>query len=219
MNRLLFAVPLALFAVVGCGPNQEQRRQEGEEQVRRNAEANEKRLKGIADDMSLSDADAVRKYLDADPDVFTNLPAAIAPGWAANSTNGVWHVTLHAVLQSQSADKTPDAMTESERSFVRSRLLECRRTLEHLKGRKVGGVTLKIFTKPTGDEKYTELFRAVMTPTDLPKFEKWPELNDPVALAYNPVEANTVYDPRGPKIGDCWTVELNRYPDLEYKKR
>jgi len=180
----------------------------------------EGRLKEIGDDKALSDGDAVKKYLDTLPSVQSNLPTGVAPGWAANTKNGEWHVTLHSMLQSQAADSSPDQRAQSERANIRSQMIGCKRILDHLKGRKVGSVTLQIYTKLTGGEKHTELFRAVMTSADLPSFGKVPELSDPVATsAIGTAAEGTVYDPRGPKIGECWKVELNRYPSLEYNKK
>ncbi len=103
---------------------------------------------------------------------------------------------------------------------MRYHLFGCKMALEHLKGRKLQSVTVSIYTKLIGDDKHTELFRAVMTQADLTKVAASADMagatstfNDHTALA------GTVYDPRGPKIGECWKVELNLYPDLEYKKK
>lgn len=219
MPRLALLTPL-LLAALGCGTNPQQAKEEHERNVKAGEAALDKRLKGIADDAGSSDADAVKKYLDTLPSIQTNLPAGVAPGWAANTKNGVWHITLHAMLQSQAENSTPEQRTQSERAFIRGQMIGCRRILDHLKGRKVEGVTLQVYTKLTGDDKHTELFRAVMTTADLPKFDKLPELSDPVTTsAVGTAAEGTVYDPRGPKIGDCWKVELNRYPELEYKKK
>jgi hypothetical protein len=219
MFRLALLAPF-LLAALGCGTNPQQAKEDFERNAKAGEAALEKRLKEIAGDPAASDADAVKKYLDALPSVQTNLPAGVAPGWAANSKSGVWHVTLHAMLQSQAEGSTPDQRMQSERAFIRGQMIGCKRILEHLKGRKVEGVSLQVYTKLSGEEKPTELFRAVMTTADLPKFEKLPELADPaVTSAVGTAAEGAVYDPRGPKIGDCWTVELNRYPELEYKKK
>lgn len=218
MPRLLF-VPLVLLAALGCGDTAAER-QEAADNYRRNQELEERRLKGIADDASLTDAEAIRKYLDNFPTVPKNLPADIAPGWAANQVNGQWQLVIHAVLQAQYADSSPEERMRKERNTIRWHMAGCKRMLDHLGGRKVQGVTVSIYTRLTGQDRHTELFRAVMTRSDLPKVEKAAELpsfesaNDPDTAA-----EGTVYDPRGPRIRDCWTVELNRYPDLEYKKR
>lgn len=222
MRRSVLALPFTLFAL-GCGvsPKEAQEAKENFERNSRNMEAAvEKKLSDIGEDKALTDGDAVKKYLDTLPSVQSNLPVGVAPGWAANTKNGEWHITLHSMLQKQAADTTPDQRMQSERAFIRSQMIGCKRILTHLKGRKVGSVTLQIYTKPEGEEKHTELFRAVMTPADLSKVEAVTELSDPVVVsAVGTAAAGTVYDPRGPKIGECWKVELNRYPDLEYKKK
>ncbi len=218
MPRLLLVVPFLLLAL-GCGDSAAQR-QAAAENYRRAQELEERRLKEISDDASLSEADAIKKYLDHFPTVPKNLSADVAPGWAANQINNQWHLVIHAVLQAQSADSSADERMRKERDTIRWHMAGCKRMLDHLNGRKVQSVTVSIYTKLTGQDKHTELFRAVMTRADLPKVEKIPELAN-FESANNPDTAaeGAVYDPRGPKIGDCWTVELNRYPDLEYKKR
>ncbi len=124
------------------------------------------------------------------------------------------------MLQKQNEDTAPDERMQSERAFIRSQLIGCKRILDHLKSRKIGSVTLQIYTKLSGEEKHTELFRSVMTAADLPKCENVTELADPVATSMiGSAAEGTVYDPRGPKIGECWKVELNQYPNLEYKKK
>jgi hypothetical protein len=219
MLRLSLVIPFALFAALGCGGSTDQWK-EVAENARRNQEAEDKALRGIADDSGLPEADAIKKYLDSSPTVPKNLPPDVAPGWAANQINNQWHLVVHAMLQSQSADSSPDERMRKERNTVRWHMAGSRRMLDHLKGRKVQSVTVSIYTKLTGQEKHTELFRAVMTQADVAKSEKNPDGVD-FHSSNNPqsAEEGTVYDPRGPKIGDCWTVELNRYPDLEYKKR
>jgi hypothetical protein len=218
MPRTLLVIPFLLLAL-GCGDSAAQR-QAAAENYRRAQELEERRLKEIADDASLSEADAIRKYLDQFPTVPKNLPADVAPGWAANQRNNQWHLVIHAVLQAQYANSSADERMRKERNTVRWHMAGCKRMLDHLGGRKVQSVTVVIYTQLTGQDKHTELFRAVMTRADLPKVEQAAEL-PAFESANNPATAaeGTVYDPRGPKIGDCWTVELNRYPDLEYKKR
>lgn len=220
MKRIALFIPFALVAL-GCGGGgNADAAKEGAENVRRGEAALEKRLKEIGEDKSLSDAESVKKYLDTLPSVQSNLPKGVAPGWAANTKNGEWHIVLHSMLQSQDANSTPDARMESERAFVRSQMIGCKRILEHLKDRKVQSVTLQIYTKLTGAEQYTELFRAVMTTNDLAKLEKVAEISDPVAnSSMATAAAGAVYDPRGPRIAECWKVELNLYPELEYKKK
>jgi hypothetical protein len=219
MKRIALGLLLALFAF-GCGTNPEQAKSDFERNVKAGEAALEKRLKDIGDDKALSDGDAVKKYLDTLPSVQTNLPAGVAPGWAANTKGGVWHITLHSMLQKQAEDTTAEGRMQSERAFIRSQMIGCKRILDHLKERKVGSVTLQIYTKLTGEENHTELFRAVMTPADVPNVEKVTELSDPVTVSMvGSAAAGTVYDPRGPKINECWKVELNRYPSLEYQKK
>jgi hypothetical protein len=210
---------VVLFAL-GCGSNPEEAKKDFERNARAGEAALEKRLLEIGEDKSLSDADAVKKYLDTLPSVQKNLPAGVAPGWAAATKNGEWQIVLHAMLQKQDEDSSPEQRMQSERAFIRSQMIGCKRVLEHLKTRKVGSVTLQIYTKLSGEENHTELFRSVMTPADFPKCEKVTELADPVSTAIVATAAEgTVYDPRGSKIGECWKVELNLYPKLEYKKK
>ena len=219
MKRAVVIVSFSLFAAIGCGGTTDEWK-EVTENARRSQEAEENALRGIADDSGLSEADAIKKYLDKSPTVSKNLPPDVAPGWAANQVNNQWHLVIHAMLQSQGVDSSPEERLRKERDTIRWHMAGSRRMLDHLKGRKVQSVTVRIYTKLTGQETHTELFRAVMTQADLAKSEKIADVvdyhssNDPQSAA-----EGTVYDPRGPRISECWTVELNRYPDLEYKKR
>ncbi len=87
MMRIAFFIPLALFAL-GCGTKPEEAKKDFERNARSGEAALEKRLKDIGEDKALSDGDAVKKYLDTLPSVQTNLPAGVAPGWAAATKNG-----------------------------------------------------------------------------------------------------------------------------------
>ncbi|MFO0935113.1 MAG: hypothetical protein U0798_01180 [Gemmataceae bacterium] len=219
MPVLCSLISMGLFTATGCGSKADQANDVAEN-VRRIQQAEEKLLKGIADNAELSDADAIKKYLDSTPTVPKNLAADVAPGWAANQIKNQWHLIIHAMHQSQDEDSTPDERMKKERNTIRWHMASCKRMLEHLKGRKVESVTISLYTKVNGQDKHTELFRAVLTQADLSKFDKFPDGVE-YTTSNNLQTANegTVYDPRGSKIGTCWTVELNRYPDLSYKKK
>ena len=203
----LGVIGLTLFAL-GCGGGQDQWK-EAAENVKRANEFTDKKMRGIADDKSLSDDAAYKKYLDSTPEVLTNLPKGVAPWWRVQPFDGGHEIFIHDVVQTQYADDSAETRMRSEREFIRHRMLICKRMLEHLKERKLRQVTLSIFVKLASKETYQEMFRAVMTQADVAK------------LANAPAGADVggMFDPRGPNIGSACKVELNLYPELEYKKR
>lgn len=208
MKRALLAVSFTLLAwsVVGCGPETPSKQLTSEELDR----LADDRLKAIADDASLSDADCFKKYFDTHsrkPSVI--LPDSIGPWWRVNAVGDGFTIHLKDEPNPFQVGKTADDRIQSERLAIKAKVELTRQVLRHFQGRKVRSVTVSLYTQLTGDKQLTELFRAIATQADLPKLEK---------ATGNP-DAETVFDPRSAKIVDVWTVELNRYPDLEYKKR
>lgn len=210
MNKFVERLCVAgmLLLIVGCGNSADQWK-EVAENVKRAEEFQSKKLKGIADDKSVSDKDAYPKYLDALPEVQTNLPKEIGAWWKYKQTNEGWFVTIQDVTLTQWEGTNEEERFQRERDFIRNRFLMCKRMLADLKARNLKQVTLKLFVKQGDADKYPEIFRAVVTQADLPKFENAPAK----------AEAGGIFDARGPKIGTLATIELNNFPELNYVKR
>jgi hypothetical protein len=194
--------------VVGCFGGEDQWKQAADN-VKRADEFREKKMKGIAEDKSLNESAVYKKYLDSTPEVQTTLPKEVAPWWREEPFEGGHQIIIRDLLLKQFEGSNAEERHQSERLFVRNRMLMCERMLRHLKDRNLKQVKFSVFTKSGGQDNYQELFRAVMTQADLPKLA-----NPPVKA-----EAGGIFDPRGQKIGTAWKVELNRYPELEYAKQ
>lgn len=209
MNKLaeLVCVAATLLVIAGC--NSADQWKEAAENVKRVEAVQSKKLKEIADDKALSDKEAYPKYLNALPEVQTNLPKAVGDWWKVLPADGGWEAIIQDVTQTQWEGTNEEERFQRERDFIRSRLLMCKRMLEDLKARNLKQVTLKLFVKVGDGDKYPEIFRAVVTQADLPKFENAPAK----------AEAGGIFDARGPKIGTVAKVELNNFPELSYVKR
>lgn len=204
--RTLGVLGLSWLAI-GCGGQDQWK--EAAENVKRANDFQDKKMKGIADDKSLKDPEAFKKYLDSLPEVQTSLPKEVAPWWSYKPVDGGQQIFIRDVILSQWEEEAPEVHYQRERDFIRNRMLMCRRMLTDLKDRKLQQVTLTLFTKQTEKGDHVEVFRSVMTTADLVHLE------NPPAKA----EAGGIFDPRGSKIGTVCKVELNRFPELQYTKR
>jgi hypothetical protein len=173
------------------------------------------RMKKIADDKSLSDDAAIRKYVETMPYAPTIKPnnektwATVKPvgGGVAGYMLEI-HVLDEGYYKRSSKDHD---MLASERNSLKSAAQRCERLLRDLQSRQLKGISYQLFTPLTGEnDQHTEVFRATVLFTDLPKLE---------AAIKGPADPDTVFDPRGKKLAELWRVEKNDYPQIVYEKK
>lgn len=206
MNRLPILVCLVL-GVLGCN-NAPSRTFNSEELNKLGGN----RLQAIADDKALSDADCFKKYFDTHPGKPNIvLPPSIAPWAEAKPLPGGdgYHVVIHDVENPFMKAESAEAAMSAERLKIKAYAEFCRSVLEHLQARKVKSVAVSLYKALKNEKEYQEVFRVQATPADLPKLAK----------ATDAPEAGSVFDPRGPRIGELWKVELNLYPEIKYQKK
>jgi hypothetical protein len=196
-----------LLAIVGCGSSVPTKQFSAEEIKAMGAN----RLKGIAEDKSLSDADSFKKYFDTNPSKpAVILPASVGP-WTEVKPAPDGGLTLtvrdidHPITRGDSVEDAESRV----RTAIKARAEFVKTVLQHFQGRNLKAVTLALFTPITGKDEYVEALRVVVTQADVSKLEK----------ATGPAAVGSEFDPRGPRIGELWKVELNRYPDIQYKKK
>jgi hypothetical protein len=207
MHRFTFALALGLAGLaLGCGSNSNEHSGTPEQQ----AQVVENNLAEIAEDKTLTDQQAIEKYIKNFPPSwrFTS-PLAAGPALSVKPVAGGFQLVSRDFKESPLEKSTPDEKLRQERDLIKSKLDAAARMLRHLKGRNVSSVSVTLFTKITGQDGEVPIFQAALTPAHLVK------LNDATVAA----DAGSYYDPRGTKINEVWTVELNRFPDIEYTSR
>lgn len=206
MLRAIAFLFLAAF-LAGCG-NRPEGKQLSSEELDKLARD---RMSGIANDKSLSDADAFKKYFDthgSKPMVV--LPKDVEPWWAVKpSGDGHW-LTIRDLDHTLSLGSSVDDANARIRNRIKSQAKMAAETLTDFQPRKLKGVTVQLFTSITGQKDHTEMLRIVYTPTDVAKL-------DP--LLKGPADTGTAFDPRDAKINTLGKVELNRYPELVFEKK
>ncbi len=207
---------LAGLLVIGCAPNPEEVRKEQERNKAAiaKAEANKPaRMKAVADDTSISDEQAIEKYVG----MYAMQPAVFVSGTkkfvevlpiGGGIPGHMLEVKVYDLTFFAKAGSDADKLYQAERDSIKQAADFCEATLRDLKGRGMKGVSYHIYSRVEGQPD-TEIFRVTATGNNLPAMEK----------AKGPAEAGSVYDPRGTKINDLWKVEKNTYSMYDYKKK
>lgn len=205
-NRLIPLTLIVIIGCIGCGPDVPSKQFTTEEL----GKMADDRLKAIATNTSLSDAECFKKYFDSHPaKPIANLPESLGVWWSIKSESDGYTIHIKDVPNPFQQGESVEARINSERIAIKAKVELCRQVLRHFEARKIRSVTVSLYAQLTGDAQHTELFRVTATQADLPKLEK----------AGGDPDAGTVFDPRGSKIAELWTVEINRYVDVEYRKK
>lgn len=173
-----------------------------------------KNMKAVADDRSLSDREAVKKYLG----FFGTLkPAAFVAGSQEHvSIKDLTGVPSGTKLEVKVYDltffakntSTAENLYQYERDSIKQAVDFAVFALGGLKERNLKGISYQIFSKVEGQPD-TEIFRATITQEHTTKLE---------AAAKETPDAGSSLDPRSAKINDIWKVEKNTYNQYTYKK-
>jgi hypothetical protein len=172
------------------------------------------RMKGIAEDKSLSDADAFKKYLESSPANPLGIPNAIGDVWAeVLPIGGGVPGSMITIRKPDATDYLTSKTTKDpllmEREGIQRAALACEEMLSDLQVRNIKGISYQLYGRVEG-AGYAEVFRATVLLKHLPKLQE---------AKTTPPDVGTVFDPRGPKINEIWIVEKNDYPKFSYNKK
>ena len=170
-----------------------------------------KRMKAVAQDMSLSDQAAIQKYIESlplSPQMYVTGTTKLAEAKpAANGSGYVVEVRKYDQVFMGRTNKDGD-MLQYERNTIKEAAAFCESALRELSARKLIGVRVRLYSMVSGKEE--EVFVASAIPSHLARLQ--------AASSSGPVPGSAV-DPRGPGITQIWTVEKNIYPEIVYRKK
>jgi len=170
------------------------------------------RMKGIAEDKSIPDAEAFKKYFASCPANPISTPKAWGGVWAeVKPIGGGIPGSMIEVRKTDFCDKLngKDPL-QAERDTIKHSVNVLEEMLSDLQARDVKGISYQLYGIVQGEEGYAEVFRATVLLKDLPKLRE---------AKASPPDVGTANDPRGTKINEIWKVEKNDYPKFTYSKK
>jgi len=204
-----FAIIAGFFAGCSKAPDGPPPSPEKLEEMRR------ARMKGIAEDKSLSDADAFKKYLESSPANPRGIPKSMGGVWAeVLPIGGGVPGSMITIRVPDATDYLTSKTTKDpllmEREGIQRDARACEEMLSDLQVRNIKGISFQLYGRVEGTDGYAEVFRATVLLKHLPKLQE---------NKSTPPDVGTVFDPRGPKINDIWIIEKNEYPKITYNKK
>ena len=193
--------------LLGCGGGPVEKKFTSEEldQLARN------NRKKIADDKTLTDDAAIKKYCEMHPHKPTILVGKNQP-WleikplSPGKSEYIVSIVKYDFSFMGRTNKDAD-MLKLERDSIKAAAEFCEEIMTALQSRGLKGISYHYYASVSNESPEFEVFRATIT--DASKF----------AAARGKADPGTVFDPRSPKINEIWKVEKNIYPQIEYKKK